>query len=66
MTRRSPYFVPSLPPAHAGRSDREIVSEALALFDRPESELHQRVLDADADVDAFVDRAFGNKTLPPM
>ena len=62
MTRKKPYFVPSLPPM---MSDREVVNEALSLFDRPESELHQRVLDADADVDGFLDRAFGNVTLPP-
>ena len=62
MTRKRPYFVPSMPPM---MSDREIVQEALALFDRPEGELHQRVLDADADTDGFVERFFGNITLPP-
>lgn len=50
-------------PTH--KSDRELFAEALRLFDRPEEELHQQPLPADADVDAFVDRAFGNVTLPP-
>lgn len=47
-------------------TDREAFLASLALYDRPEPELHQRVLDEDCDVDAFVDRAFGNVTLPPL
>ncbi len=47
------------------KSDRELFVEALELFDRPEAELRQRPLDADEDVDAFVDAAFVNITLPP-
>lgn len=46
-------------------SDRELFAEALRLFDRPEEELHQQPLPADTDVDAFVDDAFDNVTLPP-
>jgi hypothetical protein len=65
MTRKRPYFVPSMPPMMSAASDREVVNQALALFDRPEGELHQRVLDADADTDGFVDRFFGNITMPP-
>ena len=51
-------------PTH--KSDREIVAEALHIFDRPEDELHQQPLPADVDVDAFIDAAFGNVTLPPF
>ena len=39
---------------------------ALAIFDRPEAELHDKPLDEDVDIDAFVDRALGNVTMPPM
>lgn len=46
-------------------SDRELFAEALRLFDRPEEELHQQPLPADADVDAFVEKAFGYVTVPP-
>jgi hypothetical protein len=46
-------------------TDREMFLASLALFDRPESELRQRPLDEDADVDAFVEAVFGNGTLPP-
>jgi len=47
------------------KSDKEVFMAALALFDRDEAELHGTPLDADVDVDAFVERAFGNVTIPP-
>jgi hypothetical protein len=40
------------------KSDLETFKEALSMWDRPESELFGTPLDADADVDSFVDRAF--------
>ena len=45
------------------RTDREIFMQSLALFDRPESK--DRVLEEDVDIDAFVEGAFGNTTIPP-
>lgn len=36
--------------------DRAVFLASLALWDRPESELHRRVLPADVDVDAEADR----------
>jgi hypothetical protein len=53
-------------PKPTPKSDRELFAEALRMFDRPEEELHQRPLPADADVDSFIDAAFGNVTLPPL
>ncbi|MCC7074504.1 MAG: hypothetical protein IT383_24570 [Deltaproteobacteria bacterium] len=47
------------------KTDRELFAEALRLFDRPEEELHEQPLPADADVDAFVEAVFGNATIPP-
>lgn len=47
------------------KTDRELFTEALELFDRPEAELRQRPLDADEDVDGFIDTAFANITIPP-
>jgi hypothetical protein len=47
------------------KTDREIVLEALKLFDREENELHQRPLENDVDTDSFIERAFGNITMPP-
>jgi hypothetical protein len=51
-------------------TDREIVSAALALFDRDESELHGRALPADVDIDATVEAAFnvllGNPSVLPL
>ena len=52
-------------PKQPHQTDRELFAEALRMFDRPEGELHQRPLEADEDVDAFIDTAFGNITLPP-
>ena len=46
-------------------TDRETFLAALALYDKPESELHGKPLEADVDVDGFIDEAFGNITLPP-
>ena len=36
--------------------DRAVFLAALALWDRPEGELHRRVLPADVDADAEADR----------
>jgi hypothetical protein len=49
----------------AMKTDRELFQEALELFNRSEAELRQRPLEHDVDVDAFVEKAFGNTTLPP-
>lgn len=38
-------------------TERHEFLDALALWDRPEEELRQKALDADVDVDAFVERA---------
>ncbi len=58
-------MAPKTPPA-AQKSDRDVFFAALKLYDRPENELRQRPLDDDVDVDAFIDAAFGNITLPPV
>jgi hypothetical protein len=52
-------------------SDKEAFFASLAIYDRPEHELHQRVLDEDCDVDGFIERAFSksvgkNGTIPPL
>jgi hypothetical protein len=52
---------PKQPPPR--RTDREVFMQSLALFDRPESK--ERVLESDVDIDAFVEGAFGNVTIPP-
>jgi hypothetical protein len=52
---------PKQPPPR--RTDREIFMQSLALFDRPESK--DRVFESDVDIDAFVERALGNATIPP-
>jgi hypothetical protein len=46
-------------------TDHDLFADSLRLFDRPEAELHDRVLDHDTDIDGFVERAFGNVTIPP-
>ena len=56
----------ALPTKKIDAADREAFFRTLALYDRPEAELRQRVLDADVDIDAFVDRAFGGATIPPL
>jgi hypothetical protein len=55
----------AMSPKQTHKSDREMFADALRLFDRPEDELHQQPLPADADVDAFVEKAFGYVTVPP-
>jgi hypothetical protein len=52
-------------PKQPSQSDKDAFLAVLSMYDRPEHELHQKPLDADDDVDAFVDRAFGNVTIPP-
>ena len=51
-------------------SDRDTFLASLALFDRDESELHQRALPGDTDVDAAVEAAFAkaqrNPTILPL
>jgi hypothetical protein len=48
-------------------TDSDVFFASLRLYDRPESELKQRPLDADADIDGFVEAAFPrNATIPPM
>ena len=47
-------------------SDRDAFFATLSLYDKPESELHQKPLDSDVDVDAFIDVAFGNITIPRL
>lgn len=44
-------------------TDRELFFQSLALFDRPDQK--DRVLEDDIDIDAFVERALGNATMPP-
>jgi hypothetical protein len=39
-------------------SDRDAFMQSLALFDRPDGELRQRVLPGDLDVDAVLEAAF--------
>lgn len=48
------------------KTDRELFAEALELFNRPEEELRQRPLEADVDVEGFIDTAFVNITIPPI
>lgn len=60
----APLEVPVQQKPPPRRTDREIFMQSLALFDQPESK--DRVLDDDVDIDAFVDKALGNVTLPPM
>jgi hypothetical protein len=67
---RDRKLAPAISAAHDGAmknqtSDADAFFAALALYDRPESELHTKPLDADVDVDGFVEAAFGNVTLPP-
>lgn len=45
----------------SNKSDRALFLEALQMWDRPREELHTKALDADVDVDSFVERAL---TLP--
>lgn len=51
-------------------TDRDVFFASLALFDREEKEMRQRVLPADTDIDATVEAAFmkalGNPSLLPM
>lgn len=44
-------------------TDRDIFFQSLALFDRPDQK--DRVLEDDVDIDAFVERALSNATIPP-
>ena len=54
----------TLPPRM--RTDRELFVEALALWDRPESELYGKVLDDDIDIDSLVQRFLGNPSQLPL
>ena len=45
---------------HPVTTDNSLFLEALSLWDRPMDELHRKELDADFDVDAFVERAMSN------
>jgi hypothetical protein len=51
-------------------ADRDVFFATLALYDRDERELRQRVLPGDTDVEAVVEAAFaralGNLSLLPM
>jgi hypothetical protein len=51
-------------------TDRDVFLASLALFDKEETELRQRALPADTDVDASVEAAFwkalGNPSLLPL
>ena len=51
-------------------TDRDAFFASLALFDKDETELRQRALPADTDVDACVEAAFhkaqGNPSLLPV
>lgn len=62
MQPKSPSGKPS-PVKFAPHRDRDQFLQSLALFERGET--NERVLDDDVDVDAFVDKAFGNITIPP-
>lgn len=54
----------------ADNADRDAFFASLALFDRSESELRQRALPADVDVDAVAEAAFekllGNPSRLPL
>ena len=57
-------------PKRSHADDRRAFLASLALFDRPERELRERVLEPDDDIDAFLDEAIRdairmNVTLPP-
>ena len=48
-------------------TDRELFFQSLALFDRPDQKGRQkeRVFEDDVDIDAYIDRALANATMPP-
>jgi hypothetical protein len=56
--------------AMSQNTDRDIFLASLALFDKDESELRQRALPADTDIDACVEAAFwkalGNPSILPL
>ncbi len=53
-------------PKRSPADDKTAFFASLALFDRPEKELRQRVLEHDDDVDGFVEAALQNVTIPPQ
>lgn len=45
---------------HPVKTEHSLFLEALSLWDRPMDELHRKEIDADFDIDAFVERAISN------